>query len=180
MYSSGDTDTWTDCHSETEYKDTVFKDLNLSVCESKELVTARSHHDQRGRRNDLQRRDVVDFHAFQALQAGHVNPDTAYTPADGSQSAMNTRAPESRRGVSNLKLPVEDTMMSTRPKPVSRTIFETDPHPYVVNCSRQTQGLPKSRGQQHEVQDVSRSQPSTPKNGNGGLKAPLCAPLHSA
>ena len=34
---------------------------------------ARSHRDQRGRRDDLQRLDVVDFNAFPALQASQVD-----------------------------------------------------------------------------------------------------------
>ena len=37
---------------------------------------------------------------------------TRLQSADRSHSTMNTRAPESRRGVSNLKLPVEETKIS--------------------------------------------------------------------
>ena len=53
---------------------------------------ARSHRDQRGRRDDLPRLDVVDFHAFQALRAGQA--DAVVKVSDVSNDRIAHKIPK--------------------------------------------------------------------------------------
>ena len=78
--------------------------------------------------------DVVDFHPFQALQASHVDLDTTLSTAAawrlsmyacraqmGSQTAMNTRAPESRRAKVQPSRTSEHLHTNARFRPIVTT-----------------------------------------------------------